>query len=121
ILRETLGQRRIRLNDDQRRRLAERGKALGRRLLAGVASLCTPDTILRWHRLLIARKWDYSQRRHKKLGRPPISPEVRQLARISHQPGHGGDRPLCDKDLQLATTRQNARRLAAATAWCAAA
>ena len=62
ILRETLGQRRIRLNDAQRRRLAEKGKNLGRRLLAGVATLCTPDTILRWHRLLIARKWDYSQR-----------------------------------------------------------
>jgi len=94
ILRETLGQRRIRLNDDQRRRLAEKGKNLGRRLLAGVASLCTPDTILRWHRLLIARKWDYSQRRHQKVGRPPIPPEVRQLVvRLAQEnPRWGHDR-----------------------------
>src|SRR5262245_13685713 len=79
LLREAIGQRRIRLNDDQRRRLAEKGKSLGRKLLATVATLCTPDTILRWHRLLIARKWDYSQRQQKKAGRPPITAEVRQL------------------------------------------
>jgi hypothetical protein len=54
-LRDTIGKRRIRLNDDQRRRLAEKGKCLGRRLLASAAILCTPDTILHWHRLLIAR------------------------------------------------------------------
>ena len=94
ILRETLGQRRIRLNDAQRRRLAAKGKNLGRRLLAGVATLCTPDTILRWHRLLIARKWDYSQRRHKKVGRPPIPPEIRQLVvRLAQEnPRWGHDR-----------------------------
>ena len=94
ILRETLGHRRIRLNDDQRRRLAEKGKSLGRRLLAGVATLCTPDTILRWHRLLIARKWDYSQCNHKKVGRPPITPEVQQLVvRLAREnPRWGHDR-----------------------------
>ncbi len=57
ILREQLGKRRLRLTDDQRRRLAIRGEALGRRLLAKVATLVTPDTILAWHRTLIARKW----------------------------------------------------------------
>ena len=77
VLRESFGQRRIRLNDDQRRRLAEKGKNLGRKLLANVATLCTPDTILRWHRLLIARKWDYSQNK-REVGRPPVSAEVRQ-------------------------------------------
>ncbi len=55
VLREKLGRRRIRLNDDQRRRLAAKGQALGRKLLATVTTLASPDTLLRWHRLLIAR------------------------------------------------------------------
>jgi hypothetical protein len=40
VLREQLGGRRLRLNDDQRRRLAARAKRLGRKVLAEVA---TPD------------------------------------------------------------------------------
>jgi transposase InsO family protein len=79
ILREKLGCRRIRLNDDQRRRLAATGKALGRKLLASVATLVSPDTVLRWHRLLIARKWDYSDRRHKRPGRPQVAQDVQEL------------------------------------------
>ncbi|MEL6429677.1 MAG: hypothetical protein AAFR54_10905 [Planctomycetota bacterium] len=35
VLKEQLGGRRLRLTDDQRRRLAAKGKLLGRRLLAG--------------------------------------------------------------------------------------
>jgi hypothetical protein len=46
VLREQLGDRRVRFNDDQRRRLAVRAKGLGRKLLAEVASLVTPDTLL---------------------------------------------------------------------------
>src|SRR6516162_718005 len=61
VLREKFGKRRILLSDDQRRRLAVKGKVLGRKLLEEVATLVTPDTILRWHRLLVAKKWDYSQ------------------------------------------------------------
>ncbi len=56
VLKQQLGRRRLRLTDAQRRRLAVRGKAIGRRALAEVASLVTPDTILRWHRQLIAQK-----------------------------------------------------------------
>ncbi len=63
VLREKLGKRRVRLDDGQRRRLAAKGKLLGRRLLAEVCSIVTPDTILRWHRRLIAAKCDGSQRR----------------------------------------------------------
>ncbi len=44
----------LRLSDDDRRRLAAKGKALGRQVLAEVANLVTPDTILAWHRKLIA-------------------------------------------------------------------
>lgn len=63
VLREQLGGGRLRLSDDQRRRLAARGKILGRTLLAEVCTIVTPDTILRWHRCLIARKYDGSRRR----------------------------------------------------------
>src|SRR3954453_3348129 len=56
VLREQLGDRRLRFNDDQRRRLAVRAKGLGRKLLAQVASLVTPDTLMGWHRKLIAEK-----------------------------------------------------------------
>jgi len=58
VLREQLGDRRLRFNDDQRRRLAVRAKGLGRKLLAEVASLVTPDTLMASHRKLIAEKYD---------------------------------------------------------------
>ena len=79
VLKEKLGTKRVLLNDDQRRRLAVRGKILGRKTLEQIGTLFTPDTILRWHRTLVAKKWDYSNRREKKLGRPPISDVVKQL------------------------------------------
>jgi transposase InsO family protein len=79
VLKETHGKRRIRLSDDQRRRLAIKGKALGRKALQEIATIVTPDTILRWHRQLVAAKWDYSNRRKAKPGRPPVSDEVTEL------------------------------------------
>lgn len=78
VLKEKLGKKRILLNDDLRRRLAVKGKVLGRKLLAEIGTLFTPDTILRWHRRLIAEKWDYSERR-KKVGRPPTEQEIVEL------------------------------------------
>ena len=50
VLREQLGNRRLRLTDAQRRRLAVRGKALGRKALDELAGVVTPATILRWYR-----------------------------------------------------------------------
>ena len=47
VLKEQLRGRNLRLNDDQRRRLAAKGKRLGRRLLNRVATIVTPDTIMR--------------------------------------------------------------------------
>jgi putative transposase len=79
ILREKLGKKLILLNDDQRRRLAVKGKILGRKLLLKIATIVTPDTILRWHRQLVAEKWDYSDRRTKRPGRPQVIEEVKQL------------------------------------------
>ncbi len=78
ILKEKLGKKRILLNDDQRRRLAVKGKLLGRRLLLQIANIASPDTILRWHSRLIAEKWGYSDRR-KKPGRPRIGKELVDL------------------------------------------
>jgi hypothetical protein len=78
ILREKLGKKRILLNDDQRRRLAVKGKILGRKMLEQLATIVTPDTILRWHRELVNRHWDYSHRR-KSAGQPPVSPEIVEL------------------------------------------
>ena len=54
----------------------------------------TPDTILRWHRQLVAAKWDYSQRRQKKPGRPPTPEEITQLVlqMARENPSWGYDR-----------------------------
>src|SRR5262245_58610348 len=60
---EQLGGRRLRFTDDQRRRLAVKGRIVGRPRLGEFAGLVTPDTILRWYRELIARKYDGSARR----------------------------------------------------------
>jgi len=78
VLREQVGKKRILLNDNQRRRLAVKGKFLGRKMLEQVGTLFTPDTILRWHRQLIARKWDYTDRQAK-TGRPRIRQAVVDL------------------------------------------
>ena len=48
ILREQLKGKRIRFTDDQRRRLAAKGKALGTKVLREVCTLVTPETVLRW-------------------------------------------------------------------------
>jgi transposase len=77
ILREQLGPRRLRLTDAQRRRLAVRGKQLGRRALMQVAGIVTPDTILRWYRRLIAQKYDGSPRRGR--GRPMTARAIADL------------------------------------------
>jgi hypothetical protein len=68
VLREQLSGRRVRFNDYQRRRLAVRAKGLGRKLLREVATIVTPETLLAWHRILIANKYDGTAQRGQ--GRP---------------------------------------------------
>ena len=75
VLREKLGKGRILLDDDQRRRLAIVGKTLGRKVLSSLTTNVTPDTILRWHRQLVAMKWDYSDRRKSSGGLCVVRPE----------------------------------------------
>jgi hypothetical protein len=77
VLRAQVGARRLRFDDDQRRRLAVRAKVLGRRVLAEVATVVTPETLLRWHRKLIAAKYDGSARRTP--GRPRTVVELAAL------------------------------------------
>lgn len=77
VLKTQLHGRQLRLSDDERRRLAGIGHRLGRRVLGEVATIVTPDTILRWHRQLIARKWTYVASRP---GRPGVQVEIRRLA-----------------------------------------
>jgi putative transposase len=77
ILKGKLKGKRIRFTDDERRRLAVKGKALGRKALRQVASIVTPDTILAWHRKLIAQRWDYSKRRGP--GRPRVAEKIAEL------------------------------------------
>src|SRR5260370_25662962 len=82
LLRRQLGNRRLRLTDDDRRRLAARAYRVGRAALREIATIATPDTLLRWHRQLIARKWTY--------GRPPgrrgVLLEIRRLvARMAEE------------------------------------
>jgi transposase InsO family protein len=78
VLKESHGKRRIRLDDDQRRRLAVKGKVLGRKALGQIGTAFTLGTILRWHRQLVAEKWDYRDR-HKAVGRPRVRPEIVDL------------------------------------------
>lgn len=68
--------RRLRLSDEDRRRLAVRAHRLGREALRDVATIVTPDTLLRWHRQLVARKWTYTNRRPS---RRRVVAEIRQL------------------------------------------
>ncbi len=65
------GKKRLLLTDDQRRLLAVKGKALGRKTLRELTTIVTPDTILRWHRELVSQKWDHSHNRNL-VGRPRI-------------------------------------------------
>jgi len=69
---------RVHLSDGERTMLAEIGQKLGKQALEQVATIVKPDTILAWHRTLVAQKFDGSQQR-KPLGRPKIDQELEAL------------------------------------------
>lgn len=58
ILREKLGKKRLILNESQKCRLATAAMKLGKDLLRQFGTLFSPDTLLRWHRWFVARKYD---------------------------------------------------------------
>jgi hypothetical protein len=69
---------RLKLTDGERKSLAEIGKKLGKKALAEVANIVKPDTILAWHRRLVAKKFDGSKKR-KYPGRPTVDKEIEEL------------------------------------------
>src|SRR5215469_11172236 len=77
VLREQIGNRRLRFSDDQRRRLAARAKTIGRKLLQELETLVTPETLMAWHRKLIAQKYDGSA--NQSTGRPRTAGEIADL------------------------------------------
>ena len=78
MLRRQLGGRRVRLTDDDRRQLGARAYPLDRQVLRRVATIVTPETLLRWHRRFIARKWTYAK---KGTNRRAVLSEIRHLVR----------------------------------------
>ena len=77
ILRDQI-KRRVQLSDGERTALAMIGQKLGKQALQEVAKIVKPDTILAWHRKLVAQKFDGSQKR-KAPGRPMIDQEIEAL------------------------------------------
>src|SRR5215467_6261945 len=78
VLTAQLGSQRLRLTDTERRRLAALAHPIGRQRLKELATIATPDTLLRWYNRLIAQKFDGSKQRHQ-LGRPQVAEEIEQL------------------------------------------
>jgi hypothetical protein len=75
---KTQSKGRLQLSDAERATLGEIGHRLGRKILAEVANVARPDTILAWYRKLVAHKFDGSQARRSP-GWPRIKREVEQL------------------------------------------
>ena len=68
LLKARLSGKRIRFTDAERALLARKAQAVGRKALRELDTLVSPDTLMRWHRRLVAQKWDFSKRRGP--GRP---------------------------------------------------
>jgi putative transposase len=100
ILESQIKERRRRLTDEQRRRLAVKGSALGRKVLAEIACIVTPDTILAWHRRLVALKWTF---RRRTSGHPPIADEVRAfIVKLARNDSNWGYSSIRDRLENLA-------------------
>jgi putative transposase len=77
LLQERLRGKRIRFTDAERVLLARKAKAVGRKALLKLDTIVSPDTLLRWHRRLVAQKWNFAERR--RAGRPGIMRHISQL------------------------------------------
>jgi transposase InsO family protein len=89
LLKAKLRGKRIRFTDAERALLARKAKAVGRKALLQLDTIVSPDTLLRWHRRLVAQKWNFVHRRGP--GRPRIMSEIsRLIVRMAHEnPGWG--------------------------------
>jgi transposase InsO family protein len=89
LLKARLSGKRICFTDAERALLARKAKAVGRKALLALDTIVSPDTLMRWHRRLIAQKWDFSKRRGR--GRPGVMREISQLiVRMAQEnPGWG--------------------------------
>ena len=77
LLKERLRGKRIRFTDAERALLARKAKAVGRKALLELDTLVCPDTLMRWHRRLVAEKWNFAHRRGP--GRPGIMRDIAEL------------------------------------------
>src|ERR1700686_3884795 len=77
LLKERLRGKRIRFTDAERALLARKAKAMGRKALLELDTVVSPDTLLRWHRQLVAQKWNFAHRRGP--GRPGIMRHISAL------------------------------------------
>jgi len=77
LLKDRLRGKRIRFTDAERALLARKAKAVGRKALLELETVVSPDTLLRWHRRLIAEKWNFVHRRGP--GRPGIMQKISAL------------------------------------------
>jgi putative transposase len=77
LLKERLRGKRIRFTDAERALLARKAKAVGRKALLELDTIVSPDTLLRWHRRLVAQKWNFTHRRGP--GRPGIMRHIAEL------------------------------------------
>lgn len=90
VLREMLGDRRLRFTEAQRRRLTEKAKRLGRKVLNDIASVVIPDTLIAGHRKLIAMTWNHVDKRGP--GRPRIMSGIAALSvRMTTENASWGD------------------------------
>ncbi|MDH3315549.1 MAG: hypothetical protein OER43_07265 [Gammaproteobacteria bacterium] len=74
LLKERLRGKRIRFTDAERALLSRKAKAVGRKALLELDTFVSPDTLMRWHQRLVAKKWDFSERRGP--GRAAIMREI---------------------------------------------
>jgi hypothetical protein len=77
LLKDRLRGRRIHFTDAERALLARKAKAVGRKALLELDTVVSPDTLLRWHRRLVAQKWNFAERR--RAGRPGIMRHISEL------------------------------------------
>ncbi len=92
LLKQRLHGRRIRFTDAERVLLARKAKVIGRKGLLELDTVVSPDTLMRWHRRLVAEKWNFAHRRGP--GRPGVMREIAEhIVRMAREnPGWGYSR-----------------------------